>query len=134
MATSTAIVGHAGKVTGGGNIGDSRSFGFDAQPDSDNAFKGNLNYKDKTNNIDLKSTSITFVSILSDNDHATLKGTATVNGTPGYTFRVDMEDNGEPGNGVDRFRIRLSGPASYDSNAFALNGGLLTGGNIQVHK
>jgi hypothetical protein len=134
MATSTEIVGRAGKVTGGGNIGDSRSFGFDAQPDSNNAFKGNLNYKDKTNNIDLKSTSLTFVSILSDNEHATFSGEATVNGTSGYTFRVDMEDNGEPGNGVDRLRIRLSGPGSYDSNAFAANGGLLTAGNIQVHK
>ena len=134
MATSTAIVGRAGKVTGGGKIGDNRNFDFEAQPGSNNGFKGNLNYTDKTNNIDLKSTSITFVSILSDNAHATFNGTATVNGTPGYTFRVDMEDNGEPGNGVDRFRIRLSGPTTYDSNAFAANGGLLTSGNIQAHK
>jgi len=56
-----------------------------------------------------------------------------VNGIPGSTFRVDVEKNGEPGVGVDRFRIRLSGPAYYDSNAFAANGGLLTAGNIQVH-
>ena len=133
MATSTAIVGHAGKVTGDGQIGDGLSLSFDAQPDGINSFKGTLIYADKTNNIDLKSTSITFVSILSDNEHATLKGAATVNGTSGYTFRVDMEENGEPGIGVDRFRIRLSGPTSYDSNAFAANGGLLTAGNIQVH-
>jgi hypothetical protein len=132
MATSTAIVGRAGMVTGSGNMGDSRSFGYDAQPGGNNAFKGSLNYNDKTGNIDLQSTSITFVSILSDNVHATFSGTATVNGTSG-TFRVDIEDSGEPGNGVDRFRIRLSGPASYDSNAFAANGGLLTAGNIQVH-
>ena len=133
-ATSTAIVGHAGRVTGAGLIGDHLNFDFDAQPDSNNSFKGNLNYTDKTNNIALKSTSITFVSILSDNKHATLKGTATVNGTFGYTFRVDMEDNGEPGIGVDRFRIRYSLPTSYDSNAFAANGGLLTAGNIQIQK
>ena len=38
------------------------------------------------------------------------------------------------GRGADRFRIELSGPTSYDSNAYAANGGLLTGGNIQVHK
>ncbi len=134
MATSTAIVGRPGKVTGGGQIGDSRNFGFEAQPDSNNGFKGNLNYTDKTNNIDLKSTSITFVSILIDNKHATIKGTATVNGTSGYTFNVHVEDNGEPGKGSDRFRIQLSGPTSYDSNAFAANGGLLTAGNIQIHK
>jgi len=35
---------------------------------------------------------------------------------------------------VDRFRIRLSGPTNYDSNAFAANGGLLTAGNLQAHK
>jgi len=134
MATSTAIVGHAGKVPGGGQIGNGLTFSFDAQPDGTDSFKGNLSYADKTNNVDFESVSITFVSILIDNQHATLKGTATVNGTSGYTFRVDTEDNGEPGKGVDRFRIRFNGPTSYDSNAFAANGGLLTAGNIQVHK
>src|SRR4029077_15197684 len=75
-----------------------------------------------------------FVSILIDDKHATIKGMATVNGASGYTFDVHMEDNGEPGRGADRFRIELSGPTSYDSNAYAANGGLLTGGNIPVHK
>ena len=135
-ATSTAIVGRAGKVTGSGNIGDPRAFSFDAQPESKSidTFKGDLVYTDTANNIALQSPSITFVSILSDNQHATFEGTATVNGTGGYTFRVDLEDNGEPGNGVDRFRIRISGPTNYDSNNFAANAGLLTAGNIQVHK
>lgn len=131
-ASSTAIVGRAGLVSGGGNIGDSRSFSFVAQPNI-TSFKGNLSYQDTINNINVQSTSLTFVSILSDNVHATISGTAMVNGTSGYTFRVDVEDNGVPGIGVDRFRIRLSGPASYDSNAFAANGGLLTGGIIRVH-
>jgi hypothetical protein len=133
-ATSTAIVGRPGKVTGGGRIGDSREFHLDVQPDKNDGFKGHLNYKDRTNDVDLRSTSITFVSILIDNKHATIKGTATVNGTSGYTFNVHVEDNGEPGKGSDRFRIQLSGPTSYDSNAFAANGGLLTDGNVQVHK
>jgi hypothetical protein len=95
MATSTAIVGRPGKVTGGGKIGDSREFDLDVQPDKNNGFKGHLNYKDKTNNVDLRSTSITFVSSLIDNKHPTIKGTATVNGTSGYTFNVHVEDNGE---------------------------------------
>jgi hypothetical protein len=132
-ATSTAIVGRAGKVTGGGQIGGSRTFSFEAQPNGNAGFKGNLRYRDATNNINLESTSVTFVSILIDNQHATVKGTATVNGVSGYTFRVDLEDNGEPAKGFDRFRIQLSGPTSYDSNAYAAGGGLLTGGNIQVH-
>jgi len=135
-AISTAIVGRAGKVTGGGQIGQigSTNWSFDVQPDGNGGFKGNLNYKDKTNNIDVNSTSITFVSILIDNAHATVEGTATVNGASGYTFRLDVEDNGEPGKGNDRFRIRLDGPTTYDSNSFAPNGGLLSAGNIQVHK
>lgn len=133
-ATSIAIVGHPGNVTGGGKIGDGLDFDFGVQPDQNNGFKGHLNYKDKANNIDLRSTSITFVSILIDNKHATIKGTAMVNGISGYTFEVRVEDNGEPGKDSDRFRIQISGPTSYDSNAFAANGGLLTAGNIQTHK
>jgi hypothetical protein len=121
-------------VTGGGRIGDGREFDLDVQPDRNNGFKGHLNYKDTANNIDLRSASIAFVSILIDDKHATIKGTATVNGASSYTFDVHVEDNGEPGKSADRFRIELSGPTSYDSNAYAANGGLLTGGNIQVHK
>lgn len=132
-ATSSAIVGRAGLVAGGGNIGASRSFSFVAQPNISSSFKGNLSYLDTINNINVQGASVTFVSILSDNVHATFSGTATVNGISGYTFRVDVEDNGVPGIGVDRFRIQLSGPASYDSNAFAANGGLLTAGIIRVH-
>jgi hypothetical protein len=133
-ATSIAIVGHPGNVTGGGKIGDGLGFDFGVQLDQNNGFKGHLNYKDKANNIDLRSTSITFVSILIDNKHATIKGTAMVNGISGYTFDVRVEDNGEPGKDSDRFRIQIGGPTSYDSNAFAANGGLLTAGNIQTHK
>jgi hypothetical protein len=134
-ATSTAIVGRAGKVTGGGQIGSpgTTELSFEAQPNG-GAFKGNLSYKDKSHGIDIRSTSITFVSILIDNAHATIKGTATLNGASGYTFRIDLEDNGEPGKGVDRFRIQLSGPTTYDSNASVPNSGLLSAGNIQAHK
>ena len=140
MAISTAIVGRAGTVIGGGQIGSGRNFSFDVRSDLD-GFTGNLTYKDKTNNIDLMSTSITFISILSDNAHATFNGPATVNGISGYTFRVDVEDNADPvkgkgkgkGKGVDRFRIQFNGPTNYDSNAFAANGGLLTAGTIEIH-
>jgi hypothetical protein len=48
---------------------------------------------------------------------------------------VYAEDNGEPGRS-DKFRIVLTGPGgfSYDSLDYALLGGLLDSGNIQVHK
>jgi hypothetical protein len=132
-ATSSAVVGHTGKITGGGDIGTGRSFGFVAQTNDNGSFKGNLDYQDSANHIKLKSASITFVSIQQDNVHALFTGTATVNGVSGYTFTVTVEDHGEPGIGHDRFRIQFSGPTSYDSNTLAANGGLLTAGNIQVH-
>ena len=56
----------------------------------------------------------------------------------GYSFTCYVEDNGEPGGGVDRFRILISGPsgfAAYDSSLVATKGGLLDqSGNIQIHK
>jgi len=142
VATSSAIVGRAGEVSGAGQIGKTRIFNFDVGPSGGNTFTGNLLYRDKDNNIDLENVSITFVSILIDNAHATFQGTARVNGVLGYTFRVDVEDNDpingkgknkNKGKGVDRFRIQFTGPTTYDSNAFAANGGLLTAGKIEIH-
>jgi len=133
-ATSTATIGHAGKITGGGEIGKGRNFGFVVQPDKDGDFKGHLEYHDRANDVELDSTSITFVSIQSDDVHAMFTGTARVNHVAGYAFTVTVEDNEEPGRGVDRFHIQFTGPTSYDSNAVAANGGLLTAGHIEVHK
>lgn len=133
-ATSIAIVGRPGKVTGGGGIGAGRDFDLEVQPDKGSGFKGHLNYRDAAHNVDLRSASIAFVSILIDNKHATIKGTATVNGVAGSAFVVHVEDNGEPAIGTDRFRIEVSGPTAYDSNVYAAGNGLLTAGNVQVHK
>jgi hypothetical protein len=83
--------------------------------------------------INLHSSSITFVGVQDDKVHAVITGTATVNGVAGYAFTVTVADKREPGIGADQFRIQISGPTRYDSNAFAANAGLLTSGNIQVH-
>jgi hypothetical protein len=53
---------------------------------------------------------------------ATFSGTASVNGTA-ERYRIDVEDNGEPGIG-DTFAI-----AAPDYSA----AGVLAGGNIQIH-
>jgi hypothetical protein len=131
---TVTAVNHAGPVNGGGEIGKGRNFGFVAQPHTTGGFTGNVAYQDKVNNIKLQSTAITSVSVQNDNVHAVITGTATVNGVAGYVFTITVEDNGEPGTGVDRFRIQFTGPTRYDSNAVAASGGLLTAGNIQVHK
>jgi len=38
-----------------------------------------------------------------------------------YNYRVDLTDNGEPGAGADKYRIRLS--TGYDSGEQTLAGG-----------
>jgi hypothetical protein len=56
--------------------------------------------------------------------HATFFGNATVNGVP-TTYRIDVDDLGEPGAGRDTFRVQTAGGYSA--------GGVLTHGNIQIH-
>jgi len=53
-----------------------------------------------------------------------IEGTAEINGQSGFTYQVDVSDNGEPGRN-DTFMIRLS-------NGYVASGNL-QGGNIQLH-
>ena len=69
---------------------------------------------------------------MEDGGRAVITGTATVNGKAGYTYTVIVQDLKEPGAGKDTFRIQITGPSgalSYDSLE-----GVLTAGNVQVHK
>ncbi|MCA1691374.1 MAG: hypothetical protein LC733_03905 [Actinobacteria bacterium] len=61
-----------------------------------------------------------------DGKQASIFGTATVNGSGLFNFRIDVRDLGEPGR-TDTYRIRLSN--GYDSGERVLEGG-----NIQIHK
>src|SRR5262249_44260939 len=99
------------------------------------AFSGQVTFEDSARGLSLQSTSITYLRMESDGVRATIRGTATVNGVAGFNFTVFVEDNGEPGRN-DRFRIVITGPGgfAYDSADFALQGGLLESGNVQVHK
>ena len=117
-------------VTGGGwiSVGNSRAnFGFDA------GFKGgsttpdvHLNYIDHDSGRKVKATSITVYVVgrtAATSRH--LEGSAEVDGKTGYTYVVDVDDEGEPGRN-DTFSIRLN-----DGYTAA---GALDGGNIQLHK
>jgi len=53
-----------------------------------------------------------------------IEGTAEVNGQAGFTYKVDVADNGEPGSS-DTFALSLS-------NGYTASG-TLGGGNIQLH-
>ena len=112
-----------GKVTGGGYIGATNNFGFNAQYKAGAAApKGNVNYQDKSANLHFKSTAITGLGIFGT--HATIVGTGTVNGVA-VTFRIDVDDPGEPGTS-DTFSIQLS-------NGYTASG-TINGGNIQIHQ
>ena len=119
-------------VTGGGWIDGSGSKGAAAKDTFDVAggikhgkFWGHLTYEDHARNgTKVKGTHVTGYVVLGENTRR-IEGTAKVNGRPGFTYRVDVSDNGEPGRD-DTFALRLS-------NGYSVSGSL-KGGNIQLHK
>jgi len=112
-----------GKLSGGGWIGEAKnSFGFTAQYTAGmEAPRGSVTYEDKAAGLELKSVQLTSVIVYSAT-RAVIVGTASVNGQAAE-FRLEVEDHGEPGVN-DTFRISWSG---YEA------GGVLNGGNIQIH-
>jgi hypothetical protein len=113
-------------VTGGGEIsvpGGFANFGFVAQNDA-NGPSGQLEYQNHARNLNVHSISITSVSVSTNT--ATFSGTCTKNGTGVYTFTVNVQDNGEPGHGVDQFIIMVQDEPT--------EGGTITKGNIQIHQ
>lgn len=124
---------HKGKITGGGWItipsGDPKAtFGIVGQyPDSKSAAQGNVEYQDHIANLNIKSIQINTVATTLDKKKGAITGLVQVNGAGSYPFVVYVEDNAEPGKGIDVFKISV--PA-YPY----LNGAILTGGNIQIHE
>lgn len=116
-------------VTGGGwiNVGKSRAnFGFNAgfkvgSPTPDVHF----NYIDHNSGMHVKATSITEY-VATGPTSRRFKGIAEINGVPGYTYDIEVADNGEPGRNTDAISISLS-------NGYSASGPL-AGGNIQLHK
>lgn len=125
---------HKGKITGGGWIsipkGDTKAtFGLVGQyPDSSNTAQGNVEYQDHVANLNVKSTEIDSVATTTDGKIGVITGIAQVNGAGSFPFTVYVEDNGEPGKGVDVFEISLP-TYPYSSGAPLV----LSSGNIQIH-
>jgi hypothetical protein len=88
------------------------------------SFWGHLTYIDHGNGMKVKGTGVTGYEVASATTRY-IDGTAEINGQGGFTYEVDVTDNGEPGRN-DVFTIRLS-------NGYSASG-LLDGGNIQLHK
>jgi hypothetical protein len=117
------------KVTAGGWItvpGGKGTFGLTAKANASGTPSGHLTYQDHgTLSRTVKSTTITSVALTGAGNCARVLGTATVNGTPGVGFQVDVCDNGEPGKDSDTFSIVMN-------DAYTA-GGPLGGGNVQIH-
>lgn len=114
-------------VTGGGWIaasGSKGTFGVAGGGTKNGGFWGHLVYIDHGSGLRVKGTGVTAYVITGPTSRH-IEGTAEVNGAPGFTYSVDVADNGEPGVGSDTFALRLSNGYS----AF----GVLGGGNIQLH-
>ncbi len=114
-------------VTGGGWItlasGAKGNFGV-AGGIKNGAFWGHLTYIDHGTGMKVKGTGVT-AYVITGTTTRHIEGTAELNGQGGFTYQVDVADNGEPGRN-DTFAIKLS-------NGYAA-AGTLSGGNIQLHK
>jgi lysophospholipase L1-like esterase len=129
MASLTIPVCSGGDyITGGGWItgtasGGKGTFGLSAGT-SNNIPWGDLTYKDHGDGLTVKSTTITTYAPGATPNSRHIEGIAQINGVDGYTFSVDVTDNGDPGTN-DTFGISLSD--GYQA------GGSLGGGNIQLN-
>jgi hypothetical protein len=120
-------------VTGGGTIkvghyGDA-NFGVGAGIRNGTP-RGHLTYIDHSTGMKVKGTSvISYIAL--DARTRRIGGTAKVNGQPGFTYQVDVSDNGEPGRN-DTFAIRIPDAPGLPGVAYLASGNL-SGGNIQLH-
>ena len=119
-------------ITDGGRItasnGDKSTFGSVAMVSSTApaTTSGAQEYQDHgpTTNLNVHSTAV--LAVVCSGNKAGVFGTATINGSGSYNYRIDLTDNAEPGAGADKYRIRLA--TGYDSGEQTL-----AGGNIQMH-
>ena len=118
------------KVTDGGRItaanGDKATFGSIARVSASGTPSGAQEYQDHGSAANLNVHSSVVLAVACRGNKASVFGTATINGSGSYDYRIDLTDNGEPGAGADKYRIRLS--TGYDSGEQ-----VLAGGNIQMH-
>jgi hypothetical protein len=112
----------AGAANGGGQVpvaGGRASFGFNAR-NEDGVASGHLNYKNHASGAHLNCTVDVFTELTPTT--AKFEGTCSPN-SAASSFSAEVEDNGEPGKGKDKFEI------TYGANT---EGGTLTAGNIQI--
>ena len=123
-------------ITDGGRItaanGDRATFGGNARVSEDGQASGQQQYRGHgpAQPMRVRSTTVSSVPCVIDanggNGEASIFGTARIDGSGSFQYRIDVDDNGEPGRGRDTYHIQLSN--GYDS------GVQTQGGNIQVQR
>ncbi len=116
-----------GQVTGAGQVPnaagtDQAAFGFTARS-ANGGVNGGCSVVDPATKTHVKCLDVT--ALTQNGSLATIFGNATVNGSP-TTYRIDVEDKADLGRGQDTFRIQTASGLTA--------GGLLSQGNVQVHK
>ncbi|HET7728135.1 MAG TPA: post-COAP-1 domain-containing protein [Candidatus Limnocylindrales bacterium] len=115
-------------ITKGTVVGGTGQFGLDVRYATGAAAPlGTVQFRDKAAGVKVDATSLDTLTIAGA--RATITGRATVNGTPGVRFTVEVEDLGKAG--ADTFRIVLaSGYGAFgvvDKGNITVSGGLLGG-------
>jgi hypothetical protein len=113
-------------ITGGGWItspsGAKGTFGV-AGGIKNGSLWGHLTYIDHGSGLKVKGTGVTNYAVTGPTSRQ-IDGTCEVNGQPGYTYTVNVTDNGEPGTN-DFFQLTVPGQYTASGN--------LGGGNIKLH-
>lgn len=129
-----------GKTTGGGWLADESgkkiNYGFNAEGTAD-SLSGELQLNDKTAAVQIHLTALTAIGAATDgcsdiNGSQTLEfhGDGTYNDSQA-SFRVCVQDNGEPGKGSDQFYLECMSGCEYRT-ADRTTDNTIDGGNIQV--
>jgi hypothetical protein len=117
-------------ITNGGwmiaDNGDKVSFGGNASSDQNATSSGQEQYTDSPANLNVHSINVLTITCSNNFEAADIYGTATINGSGNYVFRIEITDP-DSTNGNDTYWIILSN--GYDSGSHVLGGG-----NIEIHK
>jgi hypothetical protein len=110
------------------------TFGGNARVSETGRVSGQQEYRDHgpAQPMRVRSTTVSSVPCVIDtsgggNGEASIFGTARIDGSGSFQYRIDVDDNGEPGRGRDTYHIQLSN--GYDSGVKTLQAG-----NIQVQR
>jgi hypothetical protein len=124
-STAGCDVTDSGKVTDAN--GDTAIFSGNAHVSADaTGVTGQQQYKTLgAAKMTVQSIAVLALSCSPDRTEAEIFGTATVDGAGSFDFRIDVEDNGNPGQGNDLYEIELS-------NGYSSGLQVLEGGNIQI--